>query len=353
MKAVAAWGGADILVNNAGIQHTAPLAEMPRETLGRDPRNQPVGGVPHDAGGDASDGRARLWPGHQHRLGARSRGLSRQGALCGREIRAGGAVSRVAALEYAAAGDKAKGGVTVNCICPGWTETAIIEPQIAARAAAHGGDRDLGIADLLAEKQPSRRTSDPVGDRRAGAVALRAGGPQRHRHGDPDRRGLDGAVAPLCVGPDATHFRNSTPCALLHLRGRFYIASHETLHPFHEVGPARRGGPPSGRHHGQSAGRRAERSGHRARHRTRLQKGKPVAVALAINSPGGSPAQSSLIAARIRRLAEEKEVPVHAFVEDVAASGGYWLACAADRIWADRTSILGSIGVISAEFRLS
>jgi signal peptide peptidase SppA len=81
-----------------------------------------------------------------------------------------------------------------------------------------------------------------------------------------------------------------------------------------------------------------------------FRKGKPVAVALAINSPGGSPAQSSLIASRIRRLADEKEVPVHAFVEDVAASGGYWLACAADRIWADRTSILGSIGVISASF---
>jgi ClpP class serine protease len=67
-----------------------------------------------------------------------------------------------------------------------------------------------------------------------------------------------------------------------------------------------------------------------------FKKGKPVAVALAINSPGGSPAQSSLIASRIRRLAEEKDVPVHAFVEDVAASGGYWLACAADKIWADR-----------------
>ncbi|MCU4651377.1 S49 family peptidase [Roseibacterium sp. SDUM158016] len=81
-----------------------------------------------------------------------------------------------------------------------------------------------------------------------------------------------------------------------------------------------------------------------------FRKGKPAAVALAINSPGGSPVQSSLIAARIRRLAEEKDVPVHAFVEDVAASGGYWLACAADQIWADTSSILGSIGVISASF---
>ncbi|MBC7180071.1 MAG: S49 family peptidase, partial [Roseovarius sp.] len=79
-------------------------------------------------------------------------------------------------------------------------------------------------------------------------------------------------------------------------------------------------------------------------------RGKPVAVALVINSPGGSPVQSSLIAARIRRLAEEKKIPVHAFVEDVAASGGYWLAVAADDIWVDASSVLGSIGVISAGF---
>ncbi|WP_420568390.1 S49 family peptidase [Thalassovita sp.] len=81
-----------------------------------------------------------------------------------------------------------------------------------------------------------------------------------------------------------------------------------------------------------------------------FRRGKPAAVALVINSPGGSPVQSALIAARIRRLSEEKNVPVHAFVEDVAASGGYWLACAADDIWADYGSIVGSIGVISAGF---
>lgn len=81
-----------------------------------------------------------------------------------------------------------------------------------------------------------------------------------------------------------------------------------------------------------------------------FRKGKPVAVALEINSPGGSPVQSSLIGARIRRLAVEHNVPVHAFVEDVAASGGYWLAAAADEIWADESSVLGSIGVISAGF---
>lgn len=78
--------------------------------------------------------------------------------------------------------------------------------------------------------------------------------------------------------------------------------------------------------------------------------GRPAAVALVINSPGGSPVQSSLIAARIRRLADETRTPVHAFVEDAAASGGYWLACAADDIHADAASILGSIGVIAATF---
>ena len=79
-------------------------------------------------------------------------------------------------------------------------------------------------------------------------------------------------------------------------------------------------------------------------------KGKPVAVALQINSPGGSPVQSSLIAARIRRLSDEKNIPVHAFVEDMAASGGYWLACAGEQIWVDPSSLVGSIGVIFASF---
>lgn len=81
-----------------------------------------------------------------------------------------------------------------------------------------------------------------------------------------------------------------------------------------------------------------------------FRKGRPAAVALAVNSPGGSPVQSALIAARIRRLADERKLPVHAFVEDVAASGGYWLATAADDIWLDASSVVGSIGVISAGF---
>ena len=77
-----------------------------------------------------------------------------------------------------------------------------------------------------------------------------------------------------------------------------------------------------------------------------------VAVAMIVNSPGGSPVQSALLYRRIRQLAEEKSVPVIAFAEDVAASGGYWLALAGDEIFSEETSLVGSIGVISAGFGL-
>ena len=74
------------------------------------------------------------------------------------------------------------------------------------------------------------------------------------------------------------------------------------------------------------------------------------AVALIINSPGGSPVQSALIGKRVRDLARKADVPVLAFCEDVAASGGYWLAASADEIYANAASIIGSIGVVSAGF---
>jgi len=74
------------------------------------------------------------------------------------------------------------------------------------------------------------------------------------------------------------------------------------------------------------------------------------AVALSVNSPGGSAVQSALIYRRIRDLANEKNIPVLVFVEDVAASGGYWLACAGDEIFADANSIIGSIGVVTGGF---
>jgi signal peptide peptidase SppA len=76
----------------------------------------------------------------------------------------------------------------------------------------------------------------------------------------------------------------------------------------------------------------------------------PAVVALIINSPGGSAAQSHLIFRRIRELAQETSVPVIAFVEDVASSGGYMIACAADEIVADHNSIVGSIGVVGGSF---
>lgn len=79
---------------------------------------------------------------------------------------------------------------------------------------------------------------------------------------------------------------------------------------------------------------------------------KLTAVCLVINSPGGSPVQSELIASRILQLSNQKNVPVYSFVEDVAASGGYWLACAGKKIYASKSSIIGSIGVIYMGFGL-
>ena len=75
-----------------------------------------------------------------------------------------------------------------------------------------------------------------------------------------------------------------------------------------------------------------------------------TAVCIIINSPGGSPVQSEFITSRIRMLSDEKNIPVYSFVEDVAASGGYWLATAGDEIYASKNSIIGSIGVVSSGF---
>lgn len=160
MEAVAAWGGADILVNNAGIQRTAPLAEMPRDTWDE------ILSVNLSAAFQTMQ--AALPRMAERGYGRVINIASVHGLVASKEKAPYVAskfglvgLSRVAALEYAAAGSREAGGVTVNCICPGWTETAIIEPQIEARAALFGGDRNAGIADLLKEKQPSLRISDP------------------------------------------------------------------------------------------------------------------------------------------------------------------------------------------------
>ena len=176
MAAVQAWGGADILVNNAGIQHTAPLAQMPTDSWNA------ILAINLSA---AFHTMQAAMPGMAERGYGRVINIASVHGLVASKDKAPyvaakfGLVglSRVAALEYAAQGDRAKGGVTVNCICPGWTETAIIGPQVAARAEQFGGDRDAGIADLLAEKQPSLRMSDPA---EIGALALWLCNPVAH-----------------------------------------------------------------------------------------------------------------------------------------------------------------------------
>jgi signal peptide peptidase SppA len=83
---------------------------------------------------------------------------------------------------------------------------------------------------------------------------------------------------------------------------------------------------------------------------SKISKLKFDALSINVNSPGGSPVQSSLIGQKIREISVKKKCKVYCFIEDVAASGGYWLACSADEIYADTNSIVGSIGVISGGF---
>jgi len=160
MDAVLAAGPLDILVNNAGIQHTAPLIDMPREKW------DAILSINLSA---AFDTMRLALPGMMARGYGRIVNIASVHGLVASLHKAPyvaakfGLVglTRVAALEAAQAGSRSSGGVTANCICPGWTETAIIEPQIQARAQAFGGDREAGIRDLLREKQPTGRTSLP------------------------------------------------------------------------------------------------------------------------------------------------------------------------------------------------
>ena len=176
MDTVEAWGGADILVNNAGIQKTVSLAEATPDIWDAVIAVNLTG---------AFHTMRRAMPLMEERGYGRVINIASVHGLVASVNKApyvsakSGLVglSKVAALEYAAKGSKETGGITVNCICPGWTETAIIEPQIQARAAAHGGDRAAGIADLLAEKQPSRRMSDPA---EIGQLALWLANPAAH-----------------------------------------------------------------------------------------------------------------------------------------------------------------------------
>jgi len=158
METVDAWSPLDVLVNNAGIQHTAALADMPPE------RWDAILAVNLSSAFHTM--RAAL-PGMAARGFGRVVNIASVHGLVASVQKAPyvaakfGLVgmSKVAALEYAAAGSRESGGVTVNCICPGWVETPLIEPQIEARRA--GGSREDGVRALLGEKQPSLRMSLP------------------------------------------------------------------------------------------------------------------------------------------------------------------------------------------------
>ncbi len=158
MTAIDAWSPLDVLVNNAGIQHAVPLAEMPTQKW-NDILAINLSSAFHSMRlampGMAARGYGRVVNiASVHGLVAsvnKAPYVASKFGIVG--------LSKVAALEYAAAGTRDSGGITVNCICPGWVETALIEPQIEARR--DGGSRDDGVRALLSEKQPSLRMSLP------------------------------------------------------------------------------------------------------------------------------------------------------------------------------------------------
>lgn len=158
MQQIDAWSPLDVLVNNAGIQHAAPLAQQPLQKW-----NDII----------AINLSSAFHTMHAALPGMAARGFGRvvniasvHGLVASKDKAPYVAskhgiigLSKVAALEYAAQGNRTSGGVTVNCVCPGWVETPLIEPQIQARIG--DGSREDGVAALLAEKQPSLRMSLP------------------------------------------------------------------------------------------------------------------------------------------------------------------------------------------------
>ena len=181
-------GEVDILVNNAGIQHTATIAEMPRSKW------NDIIAINLSSFFDTM---RLLLPEMAKRGSGRVINIASVHGLVASAAKAPYVaakhgvvgITKVAALEYANGGDRNSGGVTINAICPGWVETALIEPQIQARVDQHNGDRAAGIADLLSEKQPSQRMSTPSD---IGALALWLCNPAAHN--------ITGAAIPVDGG---------------------------------------------------------------------------------------------------------------------------------------------------------
>jgi 3-hydroxybutyrate dehydrogenase len=161
MQRAFAWGRVDVLVNNAGVQHTDPIenvaVEVWNDILAVN-LSAAFHTMRHALPQMASAGYGRViniasvhgLVGSVHK----SPYVAAKFGLVG--------LSKVAALEYASVGNAAAGGVTVNCICPGWVDTALVAPQIAERRGQLGVSTEEAIDALLAEKQPSRRLSSPA-----------------------------------------------------------------------------------------------------------------------------------------------------------------------------------------------
>ena len=161
MAQVFAWGHLDILVNNAGIQHTAPITSITAEVW-NDILAVNLSAAFHTMRhalprmAEAQYGRV-INIASVHGLVA---SVSKAPYVAAKFGLVG--LSKVAALEYADIGSAESGGVTINCICPGWVDTALLAPQIAERRQELGVSTSAAIDALLAEKQPSHRISSPA-----------------------------------------------------------------------------------------------------------------------------------------------------------------------------------------------
>jgi 3-hydroxybutyrate dehydrogenase len=161
MESVSEWGALDVLVNNAGIQRTSPLADISTEVWNEIIAvnlSAPFQTMRYALPRMAQSGYGRVINiASVHGLVASANKAPYVAAKFGLV-----GLSRVAALEYAPLGSAASGGITVNCICPGWVDTELLGPQIAERSKLLGLSSQEALASMVAEKEPSRRLSSPT-----------------------------------------------------------------------------------------------------------------------------------------------------------------------------------------------